>query len=154
MLKVGDKAPSFSLPNQDSVEISLRDLEGKWIVLYFYPKDNTSGCTTEACDFTVALPEFEDLNAVVLGVSPDSAKSHQNFISKQKLGITLLSDESKETLEAYGVWQLKKMCGKEYMGVVRSTFLIDPSGKIAKIWSNVKVKEHANEVKKALASLS
>ena len=91
---------------------------------------------------------------MVLGVSPDSAKSHQNFISKQKLGITLLSDESKETLEAYGVWQLKKMCGKEYMGVVRSTFLIDPSGKIAKIWSNVKVKEHANEVKKALASLS
>ena len=92
MLKIGDQAPLLTLPNQDNVEISLRDLEGKWVVLYFYPKDSTPGCTTEACDFTAALPAFEDLNAVVLGVSPDSTASHQKFIAKQKLEITLLSD--------------------------------------------------------------
>jgi thioredoxin-dependent peroxiredoxin len=154
MLTIGDKAPALSLPNQDNVEISLRDLEGKWIVLYFYPKDSTPGCTTEACDFTAALPSFEGLNAVVLGVSPDSTASHQKFITKQKLEITLLSDVSTEVAQSYGVWQLKKFCGKEYMGIVRSTFLIDPSGKIAKLWSNVKVKDHASEVKKALESLS
>ncbi|MBN1838953.1 MAG: thioredoxin-dependent thiol peroxidase [Campylobacterales bacterium] len=153
MLKIGDKAPSLSLPNQDFVEISLRDLEGKWVILYFYPKDNTPGCTSEACDFTAALPMFEDLNAVVLGISPDSPKSHQNFILKQNLEITLLSDETKEVAQNYGVWQMKKNYGKEYMGIVRSTFLIDPAGNIAQIWTNVKVKEHANVVQKALASL-
>ena len=153
MLKIGDLAPALSLPNQDDVEISLRDLEGKWIVLYFYPKDSTPGCTTEACDFTAALPQFEDLNAVILGVSPDSPKKHRSFIEKQKLGLTLLADESTEVAQSYGVWQLKKFCGKEYMGIVRSTFLIDPSGKIAHIWSNVKVKEHAQEVKKVLEAL-
>lgn len=154
MLKIGDKAPAFSLPNQDNVEISLRDLEGKWIVLYFYPKDSTPGCTTEACDFTAALPQFEDLGAVILGVSPDSTTSHQKFIAKQNLEITLLSDQSTETAQSYGVWQLKKFCGKEYMGIVRSTFLINPEGNIAQIWSNVKVKDHASDVKKALASLN
>ena len=154
MLKIGDKAPAFSLPNQDNVEISLRDLEGKWIVLYFYPKDSTPGRTTEACDFTAALPQFEDLGAVILGVSPDSTTSHQKFIAKQNLEITLLSDQSTETAQSYGVWQLKKFCGKEYMGIVRSTFLINPEGNIAQIWSNVKVKDHANDVKKALASLN
>ena len=153
MLTLGDKAPALSLPNQDNVEISLRDLEGKWIVLYFYPKDSTPGCTTEACDFTAALPAFEGLNAVVLGVSPDSTASHQKFIAKQNLEITLLSDVTTEVAQRYGVWQLKKFCGKEYMGIVRSTFLIDPSGKIAKLWSNVKVKDHANDVKKALEAL-
>ena len=153
MLKIGDQAPLLTLPNQDNVEISLRDLEGKWVVLYFYPKDSTPGCTTEACDFTAALPAFEDLNAVVLGVSPDSTASHQKFIAKQKLEITLLSDMDTEVAQRYGVWLLKKFCGKEYMGIVRSTFLIDPSGKIAGLWSNVKVKDHANEVKKALEAL-
>jgi len=153
MLKIGDQAPAFSLPNQDSVEISLRDLEGKWIVLYFYPKDNTPGCTTEACDFTTTLPDFENLGAIILGISPDSATSHQNFIAKQELEITLLSDVSKDVAKMYDVWQMKKNYGKEYMGIVRSTFLIDPSGKIAQIWSNVKVKEHANDVKKALEAL-
>ena len=153
MLKIGDKAPSLSLLNRDSVEISLRDLEGKWIVLYFYPKDNTPGCTSEACDFTEALPAFEDLNAVVLGISPDSPKSHQNFILKQNLEITLLSDETKEVAERYGVWQMKKNYGKQYMGIVRSTFLIDPAGNIAQIWTNVKVKEHVNAVKEVLVSL-
>lgn len=153
MLAIGNQAPAFSLPNQDTVEISLRDLEGKWIVLYFYPKDSTPGCTTEACDFTQAVPVFEELNAVILGVSPDSMASHQKFIAKQKLDLTLLSDVSNEVAGAYGVWQLKKFCGKEYMGIVRSTFLIDPSGKIAHIWSNVKVAGHAQEVKNVLESL-
>lgn len=153
MLNIGDKAPTLTLPNQDNVEISLRDLEGKWVVLYFYPKDSTPGCTTEACDFTATLPQFENLGAVVLGVSPDSTTSHQKFIAKQKLEITLLSDPTTETAQSYGVWQLKKFCGKEYMGIVRSTFLINPEGKIAKIWSNVKVKDHAAEVKKALEAL-
>lgn len=153
MLTIGNQAPAFSLPNQDEVEISLRDLEGKWIVLYFYPKDSTPGCTTEACDFTQAVQVFEDLNAVILGVSPDSMASHQKFIAKQKLDLTLLSDVSTEVAQAYGVWQLKKFCGKEYMGIVRSTFLIDPSGKIARIWSNVKVAGHAQEVKNVLESL-
>jgi len=153
MLAIGNQAPAFSLPNQDAVEISLRDLEGKWIVLYFYPKDSTPGCTTEACDFTQAVPVFEELNAVILGVSPDSMASHQKFIAKQKLDLTLLSDVSTEVAGAYGVWQLKKFCGKEYMGIVRSTFLIDPSGKIAHIWSNVKVAGHAQEVKNVLESL-
>ena len=153
MLKIGDNAPELTLPNQDDVEISLRDLEGKWIVLYFYPKDNTPGCTMEACDFTATLAQFDTLGAVVLGVSPDSTASHQKFIAKQKLDITLLSDSTTQIAQRYGVWQLKKFCGKEYMGIVRSTFLIDPEGKIAQIWSNVKVKDHASEVKKALEAL-
>ena len=153
MLEVGDKAPDFCLPNQDENEVCLRDLKGKWIVLYFYPKDNTPGCTTEACDFTQNLPDFEGLDAVVLGVSPDSPKKHRNFIEKKNLGITLLSDENKEVLESYGVWQLKKMCGKEYMGVVRSTFLIDPDGIIAEIWRNVRVKGHVEKVKERLKEL-
>ena len=153
MLEVGQKAPEFCLPNQDENEVCLRDLKGKWIVLYFYPKDNTPGCTTEACDFTENLPDFENLDAVVLGVSPDSPKKHRNFIEKKELGITLLSDEDKKVLEEYGVWQLKKMCGREYMGVVRTTFLIDPDGKIAAIWNKVKVKGHVQEVKEKLKEL-
>ncbi len=153
MLAIGNQAPAFSLPNQDDVEISLRDLEGKWIVLYFYPKDNTPGCTTEACDFTASMPTFEDLGAVILGVSPDSTASHQKFIAKQKLELTLLSDVNTEVAQAYGVWQLKKFCGKEYMGIVRSTFIIDPDGKIQAIWDNVKVKGHSEAVKAKLAEL-
>ncbi len=153
MLAIGNQAPAFSLPNQDDVEISLRDLEGKWIVLYFYPKDNTPGCTTEACDFTQAVPSFDELNAVILGVSPDSPKKHRSFIEKQNLDITLLADETTEVAKAYGVWQMKKNYGKEYMGIVRSTFLIDPSGKLAHIWSNVKVAGHSHAVKAVLESL-
>ena len=141
MLNLNTKAPQFCLPNQDNVEICLRDLEGKWIVLYFYPKDNTSGCTKEACDFTQAEPIFENMNAVVIGISPDSTKKHQNFISKHNLSITLLSDESKQMLEEYDVWKLKKMCGREYMGVVRTTYIIDPNGYIKASWSNVKVRQ-------------
>ncbi|NLO16903.1 MAG: thioredoxin-dependent thiol peroxidase [Arcobacter butzleri] len=153
MLEIGQKAPEFCLPNQDEVEICLRDLSGKWIVLYFYPKDNTPGCTTEACDFTTALPEFEGLDAIVLGVSPDSPKKHRNFIEKKSLGLTLLADEDTSMSQKYGVWQLKKMCGKEYMGIVRSTFIIDPKGEIKAIWSNVKVKGHIDIVKSELAKL-
>ncbi len=147
-------APEFCLPNQDEVEICLRDFKGKWVVLYFYPKDNTPGCSTQACEFTALLPDFSDLNAVILGVSPDSAKKHQNFIAKKELKITLLSDEEKEVVNKYGVWQLKKMCGKEYMGIVRSTFLIDPDGVLRAEWRNVRVKGHVQKVKEELQKLS
>jgi len=153
MIEVGKKAKDFCLPNQDEVDICLRDLKGKWVVLYFYPKDNTPGCTTEACDFTQNLPSFEELDAVVLGVSPDSPKKHRNFIEKKDLKITLLSDEDKKVLEEYGVWQLKKMCGREYMGVVRTTYLIDPDGKVAYRWDKVKVKGHVEAVKEKLEEL-
>ncbi|DAB28850.1 MAG: peroxiredoxin [Sulfurimonas sp. RIFOXYD12_FULL_33_39] len=153
MLKIDNKAPEFCLPNQDDVEICMRDLKGKWIVLYFYPKDNTPGCTTEACDFSDALPEFNDLNAIVLGVSADSTEKHRNFIEKKDLSITLLSDEEKSMLQDYGVWQLKKNYGKEYMGIVRTTFVINPEGTIKAIWGKVKVKDHAKEVKEKLEEL-
>ena len=165
MLKIGDKAPEFCLPNQDEVEICSRDLKGKWIVFYFYPRDNTPGCTNEACDFTDANEHFEDLNGVILGVSPDSPKKHKNFIEKKNLGITLLADEDKAICQSYGVWQLKKFMGRESMGVVRTTFIIDPDGNIAYIWDKVSVRKkktvkgekieilHANEVKDKLEEL-
>ncbi|PLY13082.1 MAG: thioredoxin-dependent thiol peroxidase [Sulfurimonas sp.] len=153
MLEVGTVAPEFCLPNQDDVEICLRDLKGKWIVLYFYPKDNTPGCTTEACDFSDAAPDFSNLNAIIIGVSADSTAKHRNFIEKKDLSITLLSDESTTMLQDYGVWQLKKNYGKEYMGIVRSTFIIDPKGVIKAIWEKVKVKDHAKEVKEKLEEL-
>ncbi len=153
MLEVGAVVPDFCLPNQDEEEICLRDIKGRWIVLYFYPKDNTPGCTTEACDFTDALPDFEGLSAIVLGVSPDSPKKHRNFIEKKELKITLLADEEKELCSLFGVWQLKKNYGREYMGVVRSTFLIDPDGKIAAMWDKVRVKGHVDTVKTELEAL-
>jgi peroxiredoxin Q/BCP len=153
MLEVGSKAPEFCLPNQDDVEICLRDLKGKWIVLYFYPRDNTPGCTTEACEFTEALPEFSNLDAVILGVSADSTKKHRNFIEKKELGITLLSDESTQMMQEYGVWQLKKNYGKEYMGIVRSTYIIDPDGMVKSVFAKVRVKEHVAKVKEELKSL-
>jgi len=153
MLQVGDTVPDFCLPNQDEEEICFRDIKGRWIVLYFYPKDNTPGCTTEACDFTAALPDFEALDAIVLGVSPDSPQKHRNFIEKKGLKITLLADEEKELCKAFGVWQLKKFMGKEYMGVVRSTFIINPEGKIAASWEKVRVKGHVDEVKATLEKL-
>ncbi|MDR1910838.1 MAG: thioredoxin-dependent thiol peroxidase, partial [Helicobacteraceae bacterium] len=154
MLATKKQAPDFSLPNQDGVEISLRDLLGKWVVLYFYPKDNTSGCTKEACDFTANLNEFEKLGAFVIGVSPDSVKSHQNFIAKQKLVHTLLSDEGKTTLETYGVWKEKSMYGRKYMGVERTTYLIDPKGAIAFIWQKVSVTGHSAAVLEKLRELT
>merc|ERR1712194_740318 len=108
MLEIGNKAPDFCALNQDDVEICLRDIKGNWIVLYFYPRDNTPGCTTQACDFTAALPQFDDLDATILGVSPDTPAKHRNFIEKQNLAITLLADTEKKMCEDYGVWQLKK----------------------------------------------
>jgi len=153
MLEIGESVPDFCLPNQDEEEICFRDIRGRWIVLYFYPKDNTPGCTTEACDFTVALPDFNGLDAIVLGVSPDSPKKHRSFIEKKALKITLLADEDKELCSLMGVWQLKKFMGKEYMGVVRSTFIINPEGKVAASWEKVRVKEHVLAVKEKLQSL-
>jgi peroxiredoxin Q/BCP len=141
------------VPNQDNVEICLRDLKGKWVVLYFYPKDNTPGCTTEACEFTESILDFENLDAIILGVSPDSVKKHQNFIAKKDLKITLLSDENKTVLNAYEAWGLKKLYGKEYEGVIRSTYIIDPDGNIAHSWEKVRVKNHIADVKNKLKEL-
>ena len=153
MVEIGKKAPEFCLPNQDDVEICSRDLLGKWVVLYFYPRDNTPGCTTEACDFTEAAPDFSDLDAIILGVSADSTKKHRNFIEKKELGITLLSDESTEMMQEYGVWQLKKNYGKEYMGIVRTTLIIDPEGVVRALWEKVRVKGHVEAVKEKLEEL-
>ena len=152
-LVVGDVAPVFCLPNQDGDKVCLGDYRGKWVALYFYPKDNTKGCTLEAIDFTMNKEAFEEMGATVLGVSPDSVKSHQSFCQKHGLTITLLSDPEHGVLESYGVWQLKKMFGREYNGVVRSTFLVDPEGKVAHIWRNVKVADHVEAVKKRLGEL-
>jgi peroxiredoxin Q/BCP len=154
MLEVGDSVSNFCLPNQDEEEICFRDIKGRWIVLYFYPKDNTPSCTQEAIDFTQELNEFEKLDAIVLGVSPDSPRKHRNFIEKKKLKITLLSDEDKTLCKMFGVWQLKKNYGREYMGVVRSTFIISPEGKIAYKWTKVRVKGHVQEVKEKLLELA
>ena len=143
-LEVGQKAPELA---------KLADFAGQWLVLYFYPKDNTPGCSTEAIDFTALSPQFQQLNAVILGVSPDSEKSHCRFIEKHNLTIQLLSDPDHQLAEIYQVWGLKKFMGKEYMGIRRSTFLIDPQGNIAYIWSNVKVKAHAEAVLKKLEEL-
>ena len=149
----GESAPDFCLPNQDGDEVCLKELRGRWVVLYFYPKDNTSGCTREATEFTERKGDFESLGTVILGVSPDSVKSHANFIVKKGLGLTLLSDPEHEVLEKYGAWQLKKRYGREYMGVVRSTFLIDPGGRIAHSWRNVRVKGHVDAVLEKLREL-
>ncbi|MFA5216986.1 peroxiredoxin [Sulfuricurvum sp.] len=153
MLEVGTTAPDFCLSNQDDVEICLRDLRGKWIVLYFYPKDSTPGCTTEACEFTSAMDDYDDLGAIILGVSADSTQSHRNFIERQSLSITLLSDPTTQMMQSYAVWAMKKNYGKEYMGIVRSTYIIDPKGIIKAAWSNVKVKDHVEKVKEELVTL-
>lgn len=152
-LQIKDEAPLFSLPNQDNAEISLLNFRGSYVVLYFYPKDKTPGCTTEACDFRDSMESLNALGAVVLGVSPDSVKSHQSFIGKESLNFTLLSDTNKEVLKMYGAFGVKKLYGKEYEGVIRATFLIDPQGKIAHIWKNVKVKGHIKEVREKLEAL-
>jgi len=153
MINIDEKAPEFCLPNQDDVEICSRDLKGKWVVLYFYPRDNTPGCTTEACEFTEAAPDFSDLDAIILGVSADSTRKHRNFIEKKDLGITLLSDESTQMMQEYGVWQLKKNYGKEYMGIVRTTFIINPEGVVKAVFEKVRVKEHVAKVKAELEGL-
>jgi peroxiredoxin Q/BCP len=153
-LKTGQKAPVFTLPNQNEKKIALADFKGMWVVLYFYPKDDTPGCTTEACDFTSGLKGFEKLNAVVLGVSTDSPERHRTFIGKYNLKINLLSDTGKKVLAKYGAWGMKKMYGKEVEGVIRSTFIIDPEGRIAHAWYGVKVDGHADRVREKLAELA
>jgi peroxiredoxin Q/BCP len=152
-LSEGRQAPLFCLPDQDGKEICLQDMKGKWVVLYFYPRDNTAGCTKEAQDFSAFKPEFETEGAIIIGLSKDSMTSHQKFIEKKELTITLLSDMEITVHKLYDVWRLKKFMGKEYMGTVRTTFLIDPNGNIANIWDNVKTKDHAQNVLEKLRSM-
>ncbi len=152
--KIGSKAPSFSLPDQTGAQHSLADYAGKWVLLYFYPKDNTPGCTVEALTFESKRAEFKKRNCVILGVSVDSEASHKKFCEKQNLTFTLLADTDKKVVEAYGVWALKKFMGREYMGTLRTSFLIDPGGKIAKVYENVKPPVHANEILKDLEELA
>lgn len=145
-LSVGDKAPDFDLPTDGGGRIRLSDLRGKKTVLYFYPADDTAGCTTEAVDFTAALPDFARAGAVVVGVSPDSANSHDKFKAKHGLGVILAADVDRDTIERYGVWGEKTLYGRKFMGVVRSTFLIGPDGTILRIWRSVRVKGHVPAV--------
>jgi peroxiredoxin Q/BCP len=152
-LKAGDKAPAFSGPTDGGGKISLEDLKGKKVVLYFYPKDMTPGCTTEAEGFRDALAKFRKAGVEIVGVSKDSVKRHDNFKAKYDLPFALLSDEDGTVCEDYGVWQKKTNYGREYMGIVRSTFLIDEKGKIAQIWDKVRVKGHVDEVLEAAQAL-
>ena len=147
---VGKKAPAFSLMNEQGNMITLDDYKGKYVVLYFYPKDMTPGCTTEACDFRDAHEDFSSLNAVILGVSMDVVNRHTKFIEKHGLSFSLLVDADHTVAESYNVWVLKKMYGKEYMGIERSTFLINPEGIIIKEWRKVKVKNHIEEVPESI----
>lgn len=149
----GQQAPLFCLQDQNNKEICLKDLRGKWIVLYFYPRDNTVGCTKEAQDFSFLKTEFEEEGAIIMGISKDSIASHQKFIEKKELGIKLLSDTEIIVHNMYNVWRLKKFMGKESMGTVRTTFLIDPKGIIVNIWDNVKTKDHAQIVLDKLRSM-
>jgi peroxiredoxin Q/BCP len=150
MVEEGKKAPDFKLKNQDGKTISLNDFKGKYIVLYFYPKDDTSGCTKEACNFRDEFPVFNNVDAVILGVSPDSVESHKKFAGKYKLPFNLLSDEAREVLEKYGVWKEKSMYGRKYMGVERTTVIVDKDGKVKKIFPKVKVEGHNQEILEAL----
>ncbi len=152
--KIGEPAPDFELQNADGVNIALRDLRGKWVALYFYPKDNTSGCTRESCEFSALAGAFAARGAVVVGASPDSAASHARFAARHELGQILLADESRETLARYGVWQEKSMYGRKYFGVVRTTILIDPAGAVARVWERVSVAGHAAEVLAAVGELA
>jgi len=152
MLQEGNKAPYFKLKDQNEKEISLSDYKGKNVILYFYPKDNTSGCTAEACSFRNDFPKFKKVEAVILGVSPDSVESHKKFAKKYNLNFSLLADEDKEVIKKYDVWKEKSMYGRKYMGVERSTFIIDSDGKIKKIFRKVKVQGHNEEVMEVLKS--
>ena len=153
-IEEGKKAPAFILNDQDGKKVKLSDLAGQWSVLYFYPRDDTPGCTIEACDFTSSVKSFEKLGATVYGCSPDSIESHQKFIKKFKLKISLLSDPTHKMMEKYGAWGEKNMYGKISEGVIRSTVLINPEGKVVKHWKRVKAKDHAEYVHKALAEFA
>jgi peroxiredoxin Q/BCP len=150
----GIKAPDFTLLDADGGPVSLSSRRGRWVVLYFYPRDNTSGCTIEAIDFTLNLPDFKKLKADVLGVSPDSCESHSRFTLRHNLGTTLLSDPDRNVIEMYGAWGAKKSFGREAMGVIRTTVLIDPRGVIAQVWPKVSVRGHADQVLNRLRELA
>ncbi len=152
-MKISEKAPMFSLQNKEGRTVSLNDFSGKWVVLYFYPKDNTPGCTAEAVEFSATHDQFLDNNSIVIGISTDSVSSHLKFSEKYQLQIELLSDPDHTVCELYGVWQKKKFIGKEYMGISRTTFLINPEGIIEHVWENVKVSGHAKIVETKVCSL-
>ena len=152
-MKVNSKAPIFKLPSTSKKDYSLKDSIGKYVVIYFYPKDDTPGCTIETNDFNKLLPKFKKLNCEVLGVSKDSLKSHEKFREKYKIKFNLLADEEIKVLKKYKVWGKKKFMGREFMGIIRTTFLIDKKGKIIKVWNNVKVKDHAKEVLETLKKI-
>ena len=152
-LESGQPAPAFNLPDQADVPVSLDSLHGRWVVLYFYPKDDTPGCTTEACEFTEGIEAFRSLDAVVLGCSPDSPQRHREFIAKYDLDLRLLSDPGHEVMAAYGAWGEKNMYGKVTVGVIRSTVIIDPEGRIAHRWKRASAKGHAQKVREKLEQL-
>lgn len=152
--KKGNKAKNFSLPDQDGKFHTLKDSLGKWVVLYFYPKDDTPGCTVEACSFRDHFPKFKKSQAVVFGVSVDAVKKHAKFVAKYDLPFTLLSDEEKAVVAVYGVWGKKKFMGREYEGILRTSFLIGPTGKIVKVYENVKPEGHAEEVLRDIKEMS
>ncbi|MCX8093465.1 MAG: thioredoxin-dependent thiol peroxidase [Candidatus Goldbacteria bacterium] len=153
MLSPGEKAPDFCLNNQDSEQVCLKDFKGKWVVLYFYPKDDTPGCTIEAKSFSKENPDFTEIDAVILGVSADDCGSHKTFAEKYGLNILLLSDPDKKVLKKYGVWGEKVFMGRKFMGIKRTTYLINPKGRISYVWENVKPENHAIEVKSKLIEL-
>lgn len=153
MIETVKKATDFTLPDQDGEPVRLSDLRGSWVVLYFYPKDDTPGCTVEACEFTEGIEAFEGLDAVVLGCSPDSPELHRKFIAKHDLAVRLLSDPDHRVMAAYGAWGEKTLYGRTSMGVVRSTVLIDPEGRVAHHWKRVRAKGHAAKVRERLEAL-
>lgn len=153
MVEEGKKAPDFKLPDETGTIVQLSKLKGHPVVVYFYPKDDTSGCTVEAKDFSCLAESFERLGAQVIGISPDGSDSHRKFKAKHDLAVRLVSDEQKAAAEAYGVWVEKSMYGRKYMGVERSTFLIDAAGKVARAWRKVKIPGHAEEVLEAAKAL-
>ena len=152
-MKVNSKAPIFKLPSTNKKEYSLKDSIGNYVIIYFYPKDDTPGCTIETNDFNKLLPKFKKLNCEILGISKENLKSHDKFRDKYKIKFDLLADEEIKVLKKYKVWAKKKFMGREFMGIVRTTFLIDKKGKIIKIWNNVKVKDHAKEVLETLQNI-
>ena len=152
-VKEGGKAPAFSMPTDSGGKIALKDLKGRPVVLYFYPKDSTPGCTIEACDFRDLTPDFSKIDAEIVGVSKDSVKRHDNFKAKYELPFSLASDEDSDVCERYGVWVEKNMYGRKFMGIERATFLIDGKGVVRKIWRKVKVKGHAEDVLEAVKAL-
>ena len=153
MLEVGQRAPQFTLPDQDGTEVSLQELAGNPVVVYFYPKDDTSGCTTQACGIRDQWSEFEEAGAVVLGISPDDVDSHARFAAKNDLPHRLLADPERTVIEEYGAWGTKSMYGKEYQGVIRSTVLVGPDGTVAEVWPKVQPKQHADAVLEAIRAL-